>query len=85
MMRSLSLNSFVNLFQYTAVGFVAFLRPYLTGHEQELVGDDGQAVPAEALDAVAFGKCRLHQVTESPRYIIAVAIQIPFFGFGRAH
>ena len=79
------LGDYTDLFQYPAVGFVAFLGTDLTGNEQELIGNDWQVVPAEALDAVAVRQCWLHQMTESPCHIVAVAIHITVFGFCRAH
>ena len=61
------LGDYTDLFQYPAVGFVAFLGTDLTGNEQELIGNDWQVVPAEALDAVAVRQCWLHQMTENDR------------------
>ena len=57
----------------------------MTGLQGKGVGQDGQVLTGEAVDAVAFGHGELHQMSIGPCDGIAVAGKITFFSLGRAH
>ena len=66
-------------------GLVALLRLGVTGLQGEGVGQDGQVLTGEAVDAVPFGHGELHEVPVGPGDGIAVAGKITFFSLARAH
>ena len=70
---------------YAGFGLVALLRLGMTGLQGKGVGQYGQVLTGEAVDAVAFGHGELHQMPIGPCDGIAVAGKITFFSLGRAH
>ena len=70
---------------YAGFGLVTLLRLGVTGLQGEGVGQDGQVLTGETVDAVAFWHGELNQVPISPGDGISVAGKITFFSLGRAH
>ena len=74
----------LDLLHRRRVRLVALVCLYLTGNEFKPFGEDGQAVPLEATDAVPVGQGKLHQMPQRPCHVVAVPGEIPFFFFHRA-
>ena len=68
-----------------AVRLIALIGLDLTRHELEDGRDDRQVVAMKSLDAVAVRQGGLHQMPESPCYIILRSGIIAGLAFGRFH
>ena len=60
------------------VRLVVLVRLYLSGNQHELFRYHGQAVPAEALEAVPVRQGGLHQMPQCPCHMVAVSRIISF-------
>ena len=67
------------LFHRCRIRLVALVRLYLSGDQQEHLRYHRQAVPAEALEAVAVRQGRLHQMPQCPCHMVAVSCIKSFF------
>ena len=67
------------LFHRRRVRLVALVRPCLSGYQHELLRYHRQAVPAEALEAVAVRQGGLYQMPQCPCHMVAVSGVISFF------
>ena len=67
------------LFHRCRIRLVALVRLYLSGDQHEHLRYHRQAVPAEALEAVAVRQGRLHQMPQCPCHMVSVSCIESFF------
>ena len=73
------------MFDCSGVVLVLLAVLHLTGDKLETLRKDGEILPAEAFEAVGFGHCQSHQMTESPCNGVAVTFHVSVLALFSAH